>query len=175
MNAPGEELYRLVQDYAFLAEHHRTGLPADAATIAWFSDALRHRGATVEVVPYSFQRFEAQCRLTAGQEEIPCFPLYYEATGRRQAERLFVRDVPVDFAAGPPRLDEVLSAAHASRAEAVVIATCGATGDLVVPNRAPRRGSGLPTVLVPGREGPGLKDKPLPCAGTFRYGCRPVG
>ena len=161
MNERGADLYRLVREYAALAAHHRTGTAADEATLVWFTEALRRRGAAVERVPYAFQRFAGRCRLTAGGAEVPTLPLYYEATGQVETDRLFVGEVPVDFAAAPPRFDAALAAAARSGADAAVLATVGATRDLVAPNRAPELGGSLPAVLVPGAELPRLRTNPL--------------
>jgi hypothetical protein len=160
MNRTGEHLYQLVQAYAALGDH-RTGTPVDHATMAWFATELGQRGARVDTVPYRFDRYAAQCRLTADAIDVDALPLYYEAVGQVHSSRLHLAELGI-HASIPgnriaPQLDEVIARARISGAEAAILATSGAGGRLVALNHAPVLGSGFPTVLVPGSALPRLR------------------
>jgi len=160
MSRTGEHLYQLVHAHAALGEH-RTGTPVDHATIEWFATGLGQRGARVDTVPYRFERYVANCRLTADGAEVEALPLYYEAVGTVHSSRLHVAELAINASIPgnriAPHLDEVIARARMSGAEAALLATTGAGGRLVALNRAPVLGSGFPTVLVPGSVLPRLR------------------
>lgn len=150
MNLTGEQLYHIVQAYSALGAH-RTGTPVDQATIVWFADELAKRGARVDKIPYRFERYMTDCRLTAHGSEIETLPLYYEAIGKVRSSHLHVAElVFVSNLLSAPQLDDVITRARLSGADAAILATTGGGGRLVAPNRTPTLGSGFPTVLVPG-------------------------
>src|SRR5215470_14372194 len=95
MHRTGEHLYQLVQAYAALGDH-RTGTPVDHATLAWFAAELGKRGARVDQIPYQFERYEVQCRLTANAADVEALPLYYEAIGKVHSSRLHVAELAVN-------------------------------------------------------------------------------
>lgn len=160
MRRSGEDLYQLVQAYAALGDH-RTGTPVDHATLAWFATELGTRGARVDQVPYQFERYVAQCRLTANAADVDALPLYYAAVGTVHSSRLHVAELAVNASLPgnsiAPQLDAVIAHAQRSGADAAILATTGADGRLVALNRAPVLGSGYPTVLVPGSALPMLR------------------
>ena len=156
MSFTGEHLYQLVQAYAALGDH-RTGTPVDQETLAWFATELGTRGARVDTVPYRFERYVAHCRLTANAAAVEALPLYYEAVGKVHSSRLHVAELACDANLNAPQLDAVVARARISGAEAAILATTGAGGRLVAPNRAAVLGSGFPTVLVPGSALPMLR------------------
>ena len=156
MSRTGEHLYQLVQAYSELGDH-RTGTPVDQATLAWFTTKLGKRGARVNTVSYQFERYVAHCRLTADAAEVEALPLYYEAVGKVSSSRLHLAELAFDANLNAPQLNEVVARARMSGAEAAILATSGAGGRLVAPNRAPVLGSGFPTVLVPGSALPILR------------------
>jgi hypothetical protein len=160
MSRTGEHLYQLVHAYAALGEH-RTGTPVDHTTLAWFATELGTRGARVDTVPYRFERYVANCRLTADGAEVDVLPLYYEAVGTVHSSRLHLAELAINASIPgnsiAPHLDEVIARARISGAEAAILATTGVGGRLVALNRAPMLGSGFPTVLVPGSALPRLR------------------
>jgi hypothetical protein len=156
MSPTGEHLYQLVQAYSVLGEH-RTGTSVDQATIEWFVTELGKRGARVDKVPYRFERYVANCRLMARAAEVEVLPLYYEAVGTVNSSRLYFTELAIVANLNAPQLDEVVTRARVSGADAAVLATTGAGGRLVALNRAPVLGSGFPAVLVAGSALPMLK------------------
>lgn len=149
MSRTGEHLYRIVQAYSAL-KGHRTGTPGDQATIEWFANELVKRGAKVDQVPYRFERYVADCRLTAGGSEVKALSLYYAAVGQVNSSHLHVAELAIVSNINAPGLDEVMARARRSGADAAVLATTGAGGRLFALNRAPTLGSGFPAVLAPG-------------------------
>lgn len=147
--AAGEELYRLVEQYAALGDH-RTGTPVDAATIDWFAAELRAIGATVTPSPYEFPRYDTRWRLRVDGQEIPSLPVFYEGTGRVQAADPAVAALDVGPAGSLDGLGVPVEAARRAGRPALVLATITPTGRLVAANRAPGAYSGLPVVCVAG-------------------------
>ena len=147
MESAGERLYKIVEDYAALGDH-RTGTPVDRATIEWFGNEIRVRGARVEQLPYTFDRFVAECRLTAGDSEIDALPLYYEAIGRVDSLSIYVAELDVSIP-GSSTLGGLINRASRSGADAAVFATTGQGERLVAINRAATIASGFPVVLAP--------------------------
>lgn len=146
--ADGAALYATVAAYAALGDH-RTGTAVDDATRAWFTDELVRRGATVRELSWAFERYDARARLRAGATEVAAVPVSYSGTGRvsTDAPHLVELDgVGVHLAA----LDTALDEAAARGVEAVVVATGGGTGRLVVPNRRPVLRDGPLAVVVAG-------------------------
>src|SRR5262245_65258387 len=74
-------LYETVRQYAAIGAHHRTGTAEDARTLDWFDDRLRRLGATTERQPWTFDRYDAEWRVTVDGVEVPALPLFYEGTG----------------------------------------------------------------------------------------------
>jgi hypothetical protein len=160
MSRIGEDLYQLVHTYSALGEH-RTGTPVDQATIAWFAKELVARGARVDTIPYRFDRYAADYRLTAHGSEVEALPLYYEAVGRVNSSRLHLAELAIVSNFHAPQLEELIAQAQRSGADAAILATTGAGGRLIALNRAPRLGSGVPAVLVPGSALPMLRQAPV--------------
>lgn len=149
MNRIGERLYRLVQAYSDIGEH-RTGTSGDQRTIDWFANELIRRGARVGSVPYRFERYVADWRLTAGDIQIDALPLFYEATGGVESSHVHIAELPIESNSYAPQLEEVLTNARGSGADAAVLVTTGVEGRLFALNRAPKLRNGLPAVLAPG-------------------------
>jgi hypothetical protein len=57
----GVRLYEIVEEYAAIGAHHRTGTGEDVRTLDWFEDRVRALGATTERQPWSFDRYDAEC------------------------------------------------------------------------------------------------------------------
>ena len=143
--ASGEDLYRIVCDYASLG-HHRSGTDRDLATVEWFADLVGDLGeVTTETV--DFERYDARSELTADGRSFDHLALYYEFTGDIDASDVAVRRLD-PHAGGFPRVaDELIDETKQAGHEALVIATDHPDGDLVAINRdlsAPA--SGLPTL-----------------------------
>lgn len=153
----GQRLFKTVKDYSDMGKH-RVGTPVDAATNTWFAEQLRAMGAKVELQPFKFDRFDSTTEVTIDGETIPSMPLFYEAVGEVQNDTPHVAAVKVTTGDRPSQalLDEIAKAKSAGVAIAV-IATEGAAGEMSTPNCYPKLGSGMPTVLVPGRYAEALK------------------
>ena len=148
MESAGERLYKIVEAYASLGDH-RTGTPVDRATNEWFGNEMRNRGARVEQLPYTFDKFVAECKLTAGDSEIEALPLYYEAIGKVDSLSIYVAELEVSLS-GSSALGSLITRARRSGADAAVFATTGQGGRLVALNRVAVIASGFPVVLAPG-------------------------
>ncbi len=150
----GSDLYRLVCEYADLGEH-RTGTAVDRATTDWLAGLLRGAGAAVEFQPFEFSRYQAEWEVRVDGEPVQSIPLFYEGIGLASTNH------PATMSWKPglshtgldPAFDAFARQALADGAPAAVVATGGPTGLLHAVNRAPILGSGLPTLLVPGRLG----------------------
>lgn len=147
----GERLFRTVQAYAAMG-NHRVGTPVDVATNRWFADRLREGGGETEFERFTFQRFDGATSVTLDGQLIPSMPLYYEAVGQFQSDSPRVAAVKVTTGDRPsPALMSEIAKARAAGDAVLVIATQGAGGELATPNVSPVIGSGVPTILVPGR------------------------
>ncbi len=147
----GERLFRVVQDYSAMG-NHRVGTAVDAQTNNWFANQLRAMDAEITMQPFTFDRFDGATEETIDGETIPSMPLYYEAVGETQSDRphLATLKATTGDRASQALQDEIAKAKTAGAAIAV-IATEGAGGELSTPNCYPKLGSGMPTILVPGR------------------------
>src|SRR6056297_1635151 len=155
----GAQLAEVVRRYAALGEH-RTGETADAPTAEWLSEEVRDRGGEPTLVPYDLDRYVATWVVQVDGVEGESLPLFYEGVGAVRTSRPAV-GLGVPRSAGGERqdldgLDSVLATARAGARPAAVVATAGPTGALVALNREPVMGSGIPTLLVPGRLGDAL-------------------
>ncbi len=149
-HSTGEDLYRIVCDYAALG-HHRSGTDRDAATTEWFVELMSDLG-DVTTAPVEFDRYEASSELTADGRPFEHLPLYYEFTGVVDTSDVAVRRLD-PLAGGYPRVaDELIDEIQRAGHQALAIATEHPDGDLVAINRdLAASASGLPTVLVAGR------------------------
>ncbi len=146
----GQDLYRIVCDYAALG-HHRSGTGRDQATVEWFMALVSDLGE-VTAAEVEFERCDASSRLTADGRPIDHLALYYEFTGDIDTSEVAVRRLDPQSGGYPGVADALIDETRRAGHEALVIATDHPHGDLVAINRdlvAPR--SGLPTVLVAGR------------------------
>lgn len=145
-------LYETVRHYAAIGAHHRTGTAEDARTLDWFEGRLRGLGATTERQPWSFDRYDAESRVTLDGQEIAALPLFYEGTGAVESTTPLVAAVDAVPAGAFSTWPTLLADARAKGAPLAVVATRSPSGNLVAPNRAPTQaGSGLPALLVAGR------------------------
>ncbi len=135
-------LFSLVETYAALGDH-RTGTSVDDATVTWFADELRTRGADVELLPYTFDRYDAHWEVRSGGRVVESLPLFYEGVGAVTSDAPTVGSVPaMSLLIGQPVYEPFLSG------DVAVVATEGER--LVVPNRAPKAPGDIPVVLVAG-------------------------
>ena len=147
----GARLYEIVEAYALIGAHHRTGTAEDARTLDWFEDRLRALGATTERQAWSFDRYEATWRVSIDGEDVAALPLFYEGTGMIESAKPFIAAVSAVPAGASPEWPTVVANARSAGAPVAVVATRSASGGLVAPNRSPAEpGSGLPTLLVAG-------------------------
>ena len=149
-DASGEDLYRIVRDYAALG-HHRSGTDRDLATAEWFAHLVSDLG-TVTTTVVEFERYDTSSELLVGGRTIDHLALYYEFIGDADTTDVAVRRLDPRSGGFPRIADELIAETKQEGCEALVIATDHPEGDLVAINRdldAPA--SGLPTVLVAGR------------------------
>ncbi|MYB29044.1 MAG: M28 family peptidase [Acidimicrobiaceae bacterium] len=148
--ASGEDLYRIVCEYAALG-HHRSGTDRDVATTEWFVELMSDLG-DVTTAPVEFDRYEANSELTVDGRTLEHLPLYYEFTGEVDTSDVAVRRFD-PLGGGFPRVaDELIKETRQGGNEALVICTDHLDGELVAINRELAASpSGLPTVLVAGR------------------------
>lgn len=147
----GERLFRAVREYSAMG-NHSVGTAVDADTNRWFADQLRTMGGAIEFQRFAFQRFDGTTSVSIDDEPIPSMPLYYEAVGEFQSDSPRVVTVKVTTGDRPSQaLQNEIAKAKVAGATLLVIATQGAEGELSTPNVYPVLGSGMPTILVPGR------------------------
>ena len=147
----GAPLYRVVEEYAGLGVHHRTGTDEDARTLDWFEARLRALGAAVERHAWAFDRYEATWSLTVDDRETAALPLFYEATGDVDTAAPLCATLDAAGAGAFPGWDALVARARGAGAPLAVVATRTPGGLLVVPNRAPASApAGLPSLLVAG-------------------------
>jgi hypothetical protein len=147
----GARLYAIVEEYAALGAHHRTGTEEDARTLDWFEDRVRALGGATERQPWSFDRYDAECTVTVDGAEVEALPLFYEGTGEIESAAPFVAAVSAVSAGAFPEWPTIVTAARSAGAPVAVVATRSPSGGLVAPNRSPAQtGSGFPAVLISG-------------------------
>lgn len=144
----GQRCFRLVEEYASLGMH-RTGTEVDEATREWLATQLVERGASIESIDYSFERFDAEATVVVDGTRVECLPLFYEAIGRAETSDPYTESLELTAEVVAHDLDSALERARASGRRAAVLST-GTDGRLVAQNRAPDLADGVPTVLVPG-------------------------
>ena len=146
----GEDLYRIVCDYAALG-HHRSGTGRDQATVEWFMELVSDLGeVTAEAM--EFARYDTSSELTAGGRPIDHLALYYEFFGDIDTSDVAVRRLDPRSGGYPQVADKLIDETKRAGRQALAIATEHPDGELVAINRdlaAPA--SGLATVLVAGR------------------------
>jgi len=147
----GAVMYDLVCRYAALG-NHRTGTPADDATRDLVAAALERRGAAVERVPYTFDRFEATASVVADGARVPCLPLYYSGTGSFSTDAPFVASLEMFRGVAAVDLRERRHDARDVGAEIAVLATGRGEGPVVAENVVPEVDDGPVTVLVAGSD-----------------------
>jgi len=144
-------LYETVRQYAAIGAHHRTGTAEDACTLDWFEDRVRALGATTERQPWSFDRYDAEWRVTVDGVEVDALPLFYEGTGEIDSTAPVVAVVDAVSAGAFPTWPAIVADARSAGAPVAVVATRSPSGGLFAPNRAPAPpGPGLPGLLVAG-------------------------
>ena len=157
---PGDDLYRIVCDYASLG-HHRSGTDHDRATAEWFTDLVSDLGTVTETA-VEFERYDVASELTANGRSIDHLALYYEFAGEVDTTDVAVRRLDPRSGGFPRVADELIDETKQEGREALVIATGHPNGDLVAINRDPGASpSDLPTILVAGRRYDELASGPL--------------
>jgi hypothetical protein len=172
MTMLGARLYEIVDEYAGLGAHHRTGTAEDARTLDWFEDRLRALGAKTERQPWSFDRYEAAWNVTVDGAEVAALPLFYEGTGEIESATPLVAAVGAVSAGTFSEWATIVAGARSAGAPVAVVATRSRSGGLVAPNRSPAQpGSGLPALLVAGALAHRLQAAPV----RVRIAARIVG
>ena len=151
MSELGARLYTIVQEYAAIGAHHRTGTAEDARTLDWFEDRVRALGATTERQPWSFDRYHAEWSVSVDGMDVAALPLFYEGTGEIESATPLTAAVSAVPAGAFPAWATVVADARSAGAPVAVVATRSPSGGLVAPNRSPAQpGSGLLALLVAG-------------------------
>src|SRR5215831_12281649 len=119
----GARLYEIVEAYALIGAHHRTGTAEDARTLDWFEDRLRALGATTERQAWSFDQYEATWRVTIDGEDAAALPLFYEGTGMIESAKPFVAAVSAVPAGAFPEWPTIVANARLAGAPVAVVAT----------------------------------------------------
>jgi hypothetical protein len=122
-------LSETVRQYAEIGAHHRTGTAEDARTLDWFEDRVRALGATTERQPWSFDRYDAEWRVTVDGAEVEALPLYYEGTGEIDSTAPVVAAVS---AGAFPTWPAIVADARSAGAPVAVVATRSLRDDVVV-------------------------------------------
>jgi hypothetical protein len=152
----GGALYELVTGYSQWP-HHRTGTVEGRATVDWFEEQLKARGATTSRWSWAYDRYDWRASVTANGQPVETLPLYYEGVGELATDAPFVRPVTLANNFDKSDLEQALSEAAGSGLRLSVFLTFGRFGNL--PQRpaliavnvdpdSPK--SGLPTLLVSG-------------------------
>ncbi len=156
--ARGERLYALVETYAALGDH-RTGTPVDEATRDWFAHEIEQRDGVVERLPYSFEQYVANARVTVEGRELHVTPLFYSGVGEVDSSVPYIAEIDATVGGSAP--DEVLGVARALGFRVAVLATSGITGQVIGINRTPSEPPGPIAVLAPGEEIDALRRGPV--------------
>jgi hypothetical protein len=147
----GARLYEIVQEYAAIGAHHRTGTAEDARTLDWFENRVRGLGATTERQPWSFDRYDATWGVTIDGTDVAALPLFYEGRGEVDSTRPLVAAASAVPFGAFPEWTTIVADARLAGAPVAVVATRSPSGGLAAPNRSPAQpGSGLPALLVAG-------------------------
>ena len=116
MSELGARLYAIVQEYAAIGAHHRTGTAEDARTLDWFENRVRALGATTERQPWSFDRYDAEWSVTIDGADAAALPLFYEGTGEIDSVTPFVAAVSAVPAGTFPRWATIVEDARSAGA-----------------------------------------------------------
>ena len=154
----GERLYALVEAYAELGDH-RTGTSVDEATRDWIAREINQRDGVVEQIPYNFEQYVANARVSVEGREIHVTPLFYSGVGEVDSVEPYIAEI--DATVGNSGPDEALGVARAMGFRVAVLATSGITGQLIGINRTPSEPPGPPAVLAPGEEIDALRRGPV--------------
>jgi hypothetical protein len=166
----GQRLYRDVVYYSHLGEH-RTGTSVDRRTREWIAERLALAGLSTEPSPWSVRQFAVeQAELRVAGESVECFPLWFpRATGPQPI------DAPLSLLQGgavaagriacavadtasegnsPQPCKELVGAAAASGAVAILIGTEGPSEEIYAFNQEHLEPQPIPAALVAPRDWP---------------------
>ena len=123
MSELGARLYAIVQEYAAIGAHHRTGTPEDARTLDWFENRVRALGASMERQPWSFDRYDAEWTVSVDGANVAALPLFYEATGVSESTTPLVAEVSAVPFGTFPQWSTIVADARSAGAHLAVRAT----------------------------------------------------
>lgn len=146
----GDRLYALVERYDALGIH-RTGGPADRPTAAWVGDELQALGLSVELVDVPFERDVIESTFTVDGEPIEHLVVPYEWSGSLDTEDITLVRFDASHGGVAQPLDDAIAELH-EPGKPLVLATGDHDADLRAINRRIHPGSGVPTVLIAGRD-----------------------
>ncbi len=148
----GDRIFETVCRYAGIAEHHRSGTPEGDATIDWFAAELRALGASVEIQPYEFSRFDPAWEVRIDGEVVPSIPYWYAGSARVKTDRPLTATLEVRPPDEMPQHYAALEArALEAGAPATVAATLSQCGELFAHNSAVRSPGPMPHLGVAGK------------------------
>jgi hypothetical protein len=157
------ELWNRVQQYSEFGWHH-TGSPVDEVTRAWFGGLLVSSGANVNEIGYSFDQYEVErCEVHLDGRLVESLPLFYEGVASLTGGTVHSDEAEVIAGGirGDDPFSDAIDRALVTHADVALVATHGADGNLVAADRPPCLGSGLPVVLIPGREADAMDDSDI--------------
>ena len=123
MSELGARLYEIVEEYAAIGAHHRTGTAEDARTLDWFENRVRALGAKSERQPWSFDRYDAEWSVTVDGADVAALPLFYEGTGEVESTPPLVAEVSAVPAGTFPQWATIVADARSAGAPVAVVAT----------------------------------------------------
>ncbi len=147
--------YQIVQQYGAL-DHHRTGTESDQQTLRWY-EALMQELGSVERVPFSFPRYDAQCKVMVSNQVVSSLPLYYQSLGQEKHDLFEETNVAVktveiedDEKRVWEKIEKHVVQARESGSRALVLGTRCTTDSLYGINVSPEKQLSMPVLLVPG-------------------------
>lgn len=146
----GNLLYDRVVRYADFGVH-RTGGPNDRPTAEWIRDELASAGLLTRIEDVPFEHCAIESALVCDNQPVPHLVVPYEWTGSLSTSEVTVRQFDAGHGGRGDSLDDAISDL-AQPGQPLVLATGDAAADLRGINRRVHAGSGVPVVLVAGRE-----------------------
>ena len=138
---PGDDLYRIVCDYASLG-HHRSGTDHDRATAEWFTDLVSDLGTVTETA-VDFERYNVASELIADGRRVDHLALCYEFTGEIDTTDVAVRRFDPRSGGFPRIADELIRETKQAGHEALVIAMTTLTDPAASPMAAHLADAGI--------------------------------
>ncbi|MCP4471357.1 MAG: hypothetical protein GY815_11845 [Gammaproteobacteria bacterium] len=146
----GRRLYEIVCEYENLGLH-RTGAESDHATTAWFVNHLRRMGASVNVHPFSFDRYDAKWSVEVNNVAVNGLPQFYGPCGEFELRNVPVGSIDLrqfDEIGARHDLENQIARAMASDARGLLIETRSQSDDIYAMNTHPDWSSDFPVMFA---------------------------